>query len=139
MVEVIAGENGKGKSKYLLDKANHSMAAASGNIIFIDKSGKHIYELEKRIRLVNISDYPVSNCDEFTGFLCGIIATDHDIQEVYIDSFLDVSGAKDEDLTSVMAKLDIISEKYNIRIVFSIALDESKLPECIKAKLIVSL
>ncbi len=140
MVEIIAGEHGKGKSKYLLDKANNSIAAASGNIIFIDKSGKHMYELTNKIRLVNVSDYPITGKDEAMGFLCGIIAADHDIQEIYIDSFLDVAFATDESLiTDSISKLDVISEKFGVRFVVSIAMDEDKLPECAKAKLIVSL
>ncbi len=139
MVEIIAGENGKGKSKYLLDKANNSVAAASGNIIFADKSGKHMYELTNKIRLVNTSDYPIESCDEFMGFLCGIISADHDIQEIYIDSFLDVACVDKEDLNKAISKLDVISEKYNIRFVISIALSEKDLPESAKAKLIVLL
>ena len=39
MIEIIAGEKGKGKTKELLAKVNHSVAAASGNIVWIDKMG----------------------------------------------------------------------------------------------------
>ena len=45
MVEIIAGEKGKGKTKYLLDKVNDSVKSASGNIVYLDKSQKHMYEL----------------------------------------------------------------------------------------------
>ena len=38
MIEIIAGEKGKGKTKELLAKVNHSVAAASGNIVYLDKS-----------------------------------------------------------------------------------------------------
>ena len=51
MIEIIAGEKGKGKTKELLAKVNHSVAAASGNIVYLDKSQKHMYELNNKVRL----------------------------------------------------------------------------------------
>ena len=69
MIEIIAGEKGKGKTKELLAKVNHSVAAASGNIVYLDKSQKHMYELNNKVRLINVMDYPIDNCDEFLGFL----------------------------------------------------------------------
>ena len=52
MIEIIAGEKGKGKTKELLAKVNHSVAAASGNIVYLDKSQKHMYELNNKVRLM---------------------------------------------------------------------------------------
>ena len=68
MIEIIAGEKGKGKTKELLAKVNHSVTAASGNIVYLDKSQKHMYELNNKVRLINVMDYPIDNCDEFLGF-----------------------------------------------------------------------
>ena len=82
MVEIIAGEKGKGKTKYLLDKVNESVKSASGNIVYLDKSQKHMYELNNKVRLINVTDFPVTNCDEFLGFICGIVSQDHDLQEM---------------------------------------------------------
>ena len=45
MVEIICGEKGKGKTKYLLDKANTAIKDAQGNVVYLDKSQKHMYEL----------------------------------------------------------------------------------------------
>ena len=84
MIEIIAGEKGKGKTKELLAKVNHSVAAASGNIVYLDKSQKHMYELNNKVRLINVMDYPIDNCDEFLGFLCGIVSQDHDLEEMYL-------------------------------------------------------
>lgn len=59
MIEIIAGEKGKGKTKELLAKVNHSVATASGNIVYLDKSQKHMYELNNKVRLINVMDYPI--------------------------------------------------------------------------------
>ena len=140
MIEIIAGEKGKGKTKELLTKVNASVEAASGNIVYLDKSQKHMYELNNKVRLINVMDYPVSNCDEFLGFLCGIISQDHDLEEMYLDSFLTVAAVEtDEEICKAIEKLDVISEKYNVKFVLSVSKDESKLPECAKAKIVISL
>ena len=56
MVEIIAGKKGKGKTKYLLDKVNTSVESASGNIVYLDKSQKHMHELSNKVRLINEGD-----------------------------------------------------------------------------------
>ena len=140
MIEIIAGEKGKGKTKELLAKVNHSVATASGNIVYLDKSQKHMYELNNKVRLINVMDYPIDNCDEFLGFLCGIVSPDHDLEEMYLDSFLTIAFAEtDDEIQHAIEKLDIISEKYNVKFILSVSRDESKLPECAKAKIVISL
>jgi hypothetical protein len=139
MVEIIAGEKGKGKTKYLLDKVNDSVKSASGNIVYLDKSQKHMYELNNKVRLINVTDFPVGNCDEFLGFICGIVSQDHDLQEMYLDSFLTIAGIDENQLNHAIEKLDIISEKYNVKFVLSVSRNEADLPECAKAKIIISL
>lgn len=140
MIEIIAGEKGKGKTKELLAKVNHSVAAASGNIVYLDKSQKHMYELNNKVRLINVMDYPIDNCDEFLGFLCGIVSQDHDLEEMYLDSFLTIAFTEtDDEIQQAIEKLDIISEKYNVKFILSVSRDESRLPECAKAKIVISL
>ena len=139
MVEIIAGEKGKGKTKYLLDKVNDSVKAASGNIVYLDKSQKHMHELNNKVRLINVTDFPITNCDEFLGFICGIVSQDHDLQEMYLDSFLTIASIADGQINHAIEKLDIISEKYNVKFILSVSKNESDLPECAKAKIIISL
>ena len=139
MIEIIAGEKGKGKTKHLLDKVNHSVKSAKGSIVYLDKSPKHMYELDNKIRLIDVAEYPISNCDEFMGFLCGIISQNRDIEEMYLDSFLTISSMKDDEMTLAIKKLDVISETFSVKFILSVSKDERELPECARAKLILSL
>ena len=139
MIQIISGVKGKGKTKYLLDKVNDSVKSASGNIVYLDKSQKHMYELNNKVRLINVTDFPITNCDEFLGFICGIVSQDHDLQEMYLDSFLTIANIEDDQINHAIEKLDIISEKYNVKFVLSVSRNEADLPECAKAKIIVSL
>lgn len=140
MIEIICGEKGKGKTKELLDKVNSAVGTQSGNIVYLDKSQKHMYELNNKIRLINVMDFPIDNCDEFMGFICGIVSQDHDLDEMYLDSFLTIASIDDENgITKAIEKLDVISEKFKVKFVLSVSRDINRLPECAKAKVIISL
>ena len=140
MIEIICGEKGKGKTKELLDKVNSAVGTQSGNVVYLDKSQKHMYELNNKIRLINVMDFPIDNCDEFLGFICGIVSQDHDVDEMYLDSFLTIASIDDENgITKAIEKLDVISEKFKVKFVLSVSRDINRLPECAKAKVIISL
>ncbi|WP_295307552.1 twitching motility protein PilT [Blautia sp.] len=139
MVELIVGKKGKGKTKVLLDRVNNAVKEANGSIVYLDKSTKHMYELNNKVRLIDVSSYPLKNADEFVGFICGIISQDHDLEQIYLDSFLKVSKLEDADVTDTLGQLDKISEKYGISVVVSISLDKEELPEALQDKIAVAL
>ena len=69
MIEIISGEKGKGKTKELLNKVNTSITSATGNIVYLDKSQKHMYELNNKIRLINVNEFPIKSSEGFLGFI----------------------------------------------------------------------
>lgn len=139
MVEIIAGEKGKGKTKHLLDKVNGAVGQSNGNIVYLDKNTKHMYELKNQIRLINVTDYSIENSDEFIGFICGIISQDHDLEELYLDSFLTISKMEDSALAHAIDRLVFISEKYHVNMVLSISKNEADLPDNVKEHIAISL
>ncbi|MDD6811781.1 MAG: twitching motility protein PilT [Lachnospiraceae bacterium] len=139
MVQLIVGKKGKGKTKQLLDKVNTEVKDAAGTVVYLDKSTKHMFELNNKIRLINVSDYMITNSDEFLGFICGIISQDHDLQQMYFDSFLNIACLEGKDISSVIEKLDAVSAKFKVDFVLSISLDEQELPEDAKSKVIIAL
>ena len=139
MVELIVGKKGKGKTKVLLDRVNGAVKEANGSIVYLDKSTKHMYELNNKVRLIDVSSYPLKNADEFVGFICGIISQDHDLEQIYLYSFLKVSKLEDADVTDTLDQLDKIGEKYGISIVVSISLDKEEIPEALQDKIAVAL
>ena len=139
MVQLIVGKKGKGKTKHLLDKVNNEILTASGNIVYLDKSTKHMYELNNKVRLIDVSSYLISDSDEFTGPVCGIISQDHDLEQMYFDSFLKIACIKDENVEPIIKKLEKISEVFGVDFILSISLDEEELPASVKEKIIASL
>lgn len=140
MIQLIVGEKGKGKTKHLLEKVNASAKTSNGNIVYLDKNSKHMYELSNKIRLINASEFPIASEDEFVGFVCGIVSQDHDLEQVYFDSFMDVAYIKDRSrVEDVIRKLDKISGQFKVDFVISVSLDASELSEYLQSKVIVSL
>lgn len=141
MVQLIVGKKGKGKTKHLLDKVNAEIKSANGNIVYLDKSSKHMYELNNKVRLIDCCSYPLRNSDEFVGFICGIVSQDHDLEQMYLDSFLRVANLEsaDADIAGCINQIEKIGEMFNITFVLSISLDKEELPEQLQDKIIVAL
>jgi hypothetical protein len=139
MVSIIAGEKGKGKTKILLEKANEAVSKANGSVIYLDKSSKHMYELNNKIRLINVSEFPIMSADGFIGFLSGLISSDHDIEAIFLDSFLKLAVLEGSDITSAIDRIETLGEKYGITFVISVSADASNLPENAKKNVTVAL
>ncbi len=139
MVQLIVGKKGKGKTKQLLDKVNNEVKNIAGNIVYLDKSMAHMYELNNKVRMIDVSQFMIESPEEFIGFVSGIISQDHDLQQMYFDSFLKISCLLDKDITPAIEKLEKISVAQNIDFILSVSLDEDELPESVKKNIIVSL
>ena len=140
MVQLIVGKKGKGKTKQLLDKVNTEVKEVSGNIVYLDKSTKHMFELNNKVRLIDVCEFMVENSSEFIGFICGIVSQDRDLEKMFLDSFLKIACLGDDrDILPVIEKLEKVSESFGVDFVLSVSKDEQELPESLKSKIIVSL
>ncbi len=139
MVQLIVGKKGKGKTKCLLDKVNTEVNNVLGSVVFLDKNTKHMYELNNKIRLIVVPEFDIESADSFVGFVAGIISQDHDLQQMYFDSFRNIACLEDEDISDTVAKLDKLSEKYSVDMVLSVSTDKQELPENLRERVIMAL
>ena len=139
MVQIIVGVKGKGKTKRLLEMANEAVKNAKGTVVYLDKSAKHMYELSNKIRLINVNDFDIMSSDGFTGFVSGIISQDHDLETMFLDSFLKLANLEGGDITPVVDTLEKIGEKYNVNFVLSVSMDAADLPENAKKDVVIAL
>ena len=129
MVQLIVGSKGKGKTKELLDRAAQAIKDATGSVVYVDKSSQHMYELSNKIRLINVSKFPVNSEDGYIGFLSGIISQDHDLEYMFLDGFLTVTNLMGVDISDAIAKIAALGENFGITFVVSVSMDEHDLPE----------
>lgn len=139
MVQLIVGCKGKGKTKLLLDKVNADIKTASGNIVYLDKSAKHMYELNNKVRLIELNKGFLKNTDQFLGFVAGILSRDHDIEKVFFDSFLKISELGDSDITDCVKRLVEYGEMFSVDFILSVSMEAADLPEELKQYVLVAL
>ncbi len=139
MVQIIAGKKGKGKTKHLLDMVNQSVKEAHGTIVFLDKNAKHMFELSNKVRLIDVSQYPIKSYEAFLGFVSGIISQDHDLEQMYLDSFLTIACVNGELIEKAVDDLTAIGEKYNVTFILSVSEDKPHLPANAQEKVIIDL
>ena len=140
MVSLIVGAKGKGKTKHLLSKASELQKELKGSMVYIDKNNKHMYDLDSKVRLIDMSEFSMQSTDEFLGFICGVISQDSDIEEILLDSFLDKALIDDdEEIAASIDKIEKYSDKYDVNFVISISRNKDELPRKLADKVIVSL
>ena len=136
MVQLIVGVKGEGKTKKMLDHVHNVMKSVDGNIVYLDKSFQNMHELDNKVRLINVSEYPIQNTDQFLGFVCGICSQDYDLEETYLDAFLKIAKLEGQDLSPALTQLNKISEQFKVNMVLSISVNKEDLPEFARSQVI---
>jgi len=139
MIQLIIGEKGKGKTKVLLDNANKAITEANGNIVYLDKSSQNMYELNNKIRLINVSEFKIDNADQFFGFIAGIISQDHDLEIMYLDNFLVNAKLDASEADKAASKLIEMSDTFNVKFVVSMSITPDQVPDSLKDSIIATL
>ena len=129
MVKLIIGNKGSGKTKRLIDLVNGAVESSNGNVVCIEKERLLTYDVNYRARLIETDYYKVSGYDAFYGFLCGVIAGDHDITDILVDATLKIGGRDYEALANFLEKVAQLSKTAEQDFTFTISCDESDLPE----------
>lgn len=122
MVKLLIGHKGSGKTKKMIDLANESVESAKGSIVFINKNTRLIYNLDYKIRVVCMEDFPhITNEDEYIGFIFGIMSADNDIETIFLDGIMRHRDFALEVLPSFINKLKIVSKETGINFVVSVS------------------
>ena len=129
MVNLITGPRGSGKTQQMIDLANEKVKTSNGNVVFIKKSHKDTYTVDFNIRVIRMADYPdILTLEEFVGFLYGMAAGNHDIEEIFIDSILKQANITLESLAAFLQKLNKISTENNIDFYLSVSAEKKNIP-----------
>ncbi len=137
MISLIVGGNGKGKTKILLDQANEAIKNSNGSIVYIDKSSKHMYELNNKVRLIDTSNLPLKNPDQFIGAICGVLSQDHDIEKLYLDDFAKLAKLADGDIEEYLDECENISKSFGVEFIIGVPVDKASLGEKYRAMVTV--
>ena len=133
MVRVIMGLKGSGKTKQMIDLINRAAGNESGNVVCIERGLKLTYDIHYHIRLVEASDYDMTDLTFLKGFISGMVAGNFDITHVFIDSLGRVVRMCDErGVEEFLDWLNAFGEKNNIKFTVTISADASLATEGVK-------
>ena len=132
MVTLIVGRKGSGKTKKLVDAANEAARTVSGNVVVVEPKEKLTREIAHEARLISLEPYNIQDADQLFGFLCGICASNYDIQEIFVDSVLRVIG--EASLSPFIDKIEKLAEYAETKITFSVSVAEEDVPEELQSR-----
>ncbi len=128
MVKLIVGKKGSGKTKAMLESVNNAVDIEHGNVVFIAREGRHMFDINHGARLVDVAEGGMADFNEFKGFIKGIMSQNYDITHIYIDSILKIV-ADGAGLVNFVDTLDEICKGNDIKFTITISADKSELPE----------
>jgi len=135
MIKLIAGLKGSGKTKTLIQLTNDAGNNSKGAVVCIEKGDKLIHEIKYTVRLIDVDMFDITSAQSLYGFVCGIIASNHDISDIFIDSVLKICS---NDLDMFEKFVDTLHtflkvNKLDINVVMTASIDRMDLtPALIK-------
>ena len=132
MIKLIVGNKGSGKTKAMIEKANAAAAASKGNVVCIEKGLQLTYDLSHKVRLIDVTQYGVKGYGAYCGFICGVMAGNYDITDIFCDATLKIGGDDLEAFADMVEKLISLTTANGMEITFTVSCDLSRLPERIK-------
>ena len=136
MIQIIAGKKGSGKTKRLIDLTNTTAKESNSDVIFLDDDNRYMFDVDHKVRFVNVADYHVNTPEMFTGFLCGMLSSNFDIGTIFVDSFLKLCKQELNACEGVVNTLKELCDKHNVNFVLSLSADLAEVPEFMKEYLI---
>ena len=130
MVKLIAGKKGSGKTKNLIEAIHTAEKESKGNVVAIQYGSSLNIDIYHKIRLINIEDYKVSCYNDMYGFVAGLLASNYDTTDLFVDGTLRIVGRDLEEVGKMLDRIAAISE--NVNVVFTISADEADMPESVK-------
>lgn len=136
MINLVLGEQGVGKTKYLVEEANKEKEKGNNNIVFVDTDDSQINTLDHKVRLINAKSYKVSNIDGLLGFVGGILARDYDIGKIYLDGIYDIIDINKDNIEELSQRLKDLSEYSKSDIYLGLDWTREDVPSSLDAEVI---
>ncbi|MBQ7726984.1 MAG: hypothetical protein IJT60_00195 [Clostridia bacterium] len=118
MLNLIIGLKGSGKTKNLIRQLNEALDKTNGNVVCIEQGEKLRYDVKYTARLVNTDEYGVKNGDQLFGLIAGIVASNSDVTDIFVDGVLRICKSK-EDFESVLPSLEKLADRNKVRLVMT--------------------
>ena len=132
MLKLIIGVKGTGKTKTLINMVNSAVETSRGNVVCIEKGVKLRYDVKSSVRLINTEEYFVADTDALYGFIAGILASNHDITDLFVDSALKICNNHAVAFDGFVELVAKLSEKLGVNIVMTSSIPADEASDIVK-------
>ncbi len=132
MLKIFAGLKGSGKTKHLIEMVNAAQSTTKGNVVCIEQGTKLIHEISSATRLINIKEYGVDDWEKLYGFVCGVLASNYDLTDLFIDSALKICKDDMAGFEAFATKVIPLLEEQNVNFTMTLSVEVEKIPEGFK-------
>ena len=132
MLKLIIGVKGTGKTKALINMVNTAVESSHGNVVCIEKGDKLTYDVKHQARLIDTKQYFVSDAQSLYGFVAGILASNHDVTDLFIDSALKICGNDSVAFDKFIEEINTLVEKVDINVVMTSSIPVEDASETVK-------
>ena len=132
MLKLIIGVKGTGKTKTLINLVNGALEVTKGDVVCIEKGVKLRYDIKPTARLIDTEEYMISDAQALYGFVAGILASNHDVTDLFIDSTLKICKEDRAAFEVLVVELDQLAAKNNVNLIMTVSMPESEATETIR-------
>lgn len=129
MVKLIMGAKGSGKTKNLVRSINDAVKNESGSMVCIEKGSKLRYDIDYRVRLIDIEEYTVGDVAFLKGFISGLHAGNFDISHIFIDSLYKIIGHDPAAAEEFYAWCEKLGSKHGVDVTITVSDDPEQASE----------
>ena len=122
MIKLLIGAKGSGKTKTLIELVNNAANTSEGSVVCIEKGNNLKLDITYKARLIDFDNYGVLSAQALYGFISGILASNNDITDIFVDGVLKICDV--DGFVSILENLDKVAEGINLVMTASIPVDE---------------
>ena len=119
MVKLILGVKGTGKTKTLIEMVNRAQQETKGCVVCIEKGNKLRFDINSQIRLIDTVEYLVSDAQSLYGFVAGILASNYDVTDIFIDSCLKICNEAVSAFEKFLLEVEALAHKTEVNFVIT--------------------
>lgn len=135
MLKLIVGVKGTGKTKTLINMVNGALEVTKGDVVCIEKGTKLRYDIKPSARLVDVDEYMVCDAQSLYGFIAGILASNHDVTDIFIDGTLKICNKDIAAFEKMAQELATLVNKIGVNLTMTVSMAEEEIPASVKALL----
>ncbi|MBE6576615.1 MAG: hypothetical protein E7653_00580 [Ruminococcaceae bacterium] len=132
MLKLIIGVKGTGKTKNLINLVNTASENSHGDVVCIEKGTKLRYDVKYTARLIDTNEYYVTDAQSLYGFIAGILASNHDVTDLFIDSALKICQNDIVAFDAFVEEVNTLAAKLNVKVTMTSSIPVEEASEIVK-------